>query len=123
MSPSRPFRYVREPLFLAAVGSYVLIRAATRVVGHPVGWATGQQVDVLLLPVGLPPWLWLERRVGWRADDRPPTLAEVGLLLGAWSVAAEVLAPALVHGPVSDPLDVVAYVLGGIACLLVWGRG
>lgn len=123
MTPSRPFRYLQEPFFLAATAAYVVLRVVAWQTGRPMGWAVGQQVDVLLLPVGLPVWLWLERRVGWRQHDHLPTLAEVGFLLGTWSVAAEIVAPSLVRGPVADPRDVLAYLLGGIACLLVWRQG
>lgn len=123
MSARRRFRYLHEPFFVAAAAAYVLLRAVAWRFGRPIGWVPGQQADVLLLPVGVPLWLWLERRVGWRQHDERPTVAEVGFLLGIWSVAAELIAPRLVRGPVADPRDVLAYLLGGVACLLVWRHG
>ena len=117
----RRFRYLREPLFLLAALMYVVVRAVVWEAGQPLGWVPGQQTDVLLLPVGMPVWLWIERQLGWRGHDGAPTVAEVGFLLVTWSVAAEVVAPVLVRGPVGVPHDVAAYLLGALACLACWG--
>jgi hypothetical protein len=120
VTPDRRFRYLKEPLFVMAAVAYVCVRALAWRAGRPVGWAAGQHTDVLLLPVGMPVWLWMERRVGWRDHDGAPTLGEVGFLLGTWSLAAEVIAPVLVQSAVADPRDVVAYLLGAFACLVCW---
>lgn len=83
-------------------------------------WWRGHAIDVLLVPVGLPLWLWLERRVGWRTDDRMPTVREGLFVLILWTIAAEVTAPRLVSTATGDPLDALAYTAGALVALVVW---
>jgi hypothetical protein len=76
--------------------------------------------DVLFLPAAIPVYLWMERKLGLRTHDRIPSLAEVGALFLAWSLAAEVVAPRLFVHCTSDPLDVLAYAAGGLFALGWW---
>jgi hypothetical protein len=66
--------------------------------------------------------LWLERRSGLRNNDFPPTGREVLVIFVIWSFAAEVGAPLFFKQCTADPLDVVAYAIGGIVAGLSWSN-
>ena len=83
----------------------------------------GHFADLLLIPAGLPLILWLQRRLGVRHHDAPPTWREVALHVVAWSISAELVAPHLFARSTGDPWDVAAYAVGGIGALLCWQTG
>ena len=76
---------------------------------------------MLLIPCALPVALWLQRRLGLREHDRPPSNAEIALHLLVWSVLFEVIGPHIMR-TTGDPLDVLAYIVGGIAAAFWWHR-
>lgn len=76
--------------------------------------------DVLFLPAAVPVYLWIERRLGVRAGDDPPTWRELTWLFVVWSVAAEGIAPMLFEKCTADAFDVLAYGGGGIVAGLWW---
>lgn len=82
------------------------------------GWFS----DVLLIPVGLPVFLLLERHCGLRRHDAPPTAREVVFLFVVWSFAAEVVAPWLSPNSTADVWDVVAYSAGALVAWFFWSR-
>ena len=104
---SRPFGYWREPLCLWAGAAYAingwLVPAALQ-----ASWWRGHFSDLLLIPVGLPVWLWMERLIGWRRDDRTPRWRDIAFVLVTWTVAAELIAPRLFTRATGDGWDVVA---------------
>ena len=115
------FGYVRDPLCAVACGSYALNRWLLR----PLGWAAGPFMrghfnDLLLIPAALPLLLWVQRRLGVRAGDAPPTWCEIGLHFVVWSIAAEALAPLFFRRATGDWLDVAAYAIGAIVAGCVW---
>ncbi|MCX6956162.1 MAG: hypothetical protein NTV51_28845 [Verrucomicrobia bacterium] len=115
------FAYARDPLCLLACAGYALNRWALR----PVGWAAGPFMrghfnDLLLIPAALPLLLWLQRRLGLRAADGPPSWREIALHLVVWSVAAEAIAPQLWHHATGDWLDVAAYATGAVVAGCWW---
>ena len=75
------------------------------------------------MPCALPPLLFLQRRLGLRTDDRVPSPGEITLYLIVWSVLFEVIGPHITRRATGDPLDVIAYVMGGIVAGLWWNRG
>ena len=80
--------------------------------------------DVLCLPGCLPVALWLQRRTGLRRHDGVPSLGELLLHWGVWSLCFEWLGPhlpLLAPGAVGDVWDVVAYAGGGAVAALWWG--
>lgn len=77
--------------------------------------------DGLLIPCALPPLLWMHRRLGWRADDRPPTGGEIAAHWAGWSVLFEGIGPHLLR-TTGDPWDVVAYGVGAVGAWLWWRR-
>ncbi len=81
---------------------------------------SGHFADVLLIPAGLPLWLWLERRIGWRRDDQMPRWREIAFALVTWTVAAEVIAPSLFSQATGDVWDAVAYSGGAVIAGLLW---
>jgi hypothetical protein len=111
------FRYALDPLCLVACGLYVLSRLAPM-----PGWSAGWFRDVLFLPVAVPVFLWIERRLGLRTDDAPPSWGELMWLFLVWSVAAEGVAPLLFEQCTADALDILAYAAGGIIAGSWWTR-
>jgi hypothetical protein len=115
------FRYWRDPCCLAASAAYAanrwLVPAALQ-----APWWRGHFADLLLIPAALPLWLWLERRLGWRVDDRVPRWREIAFALAAWAVAAEWLAPLLMARATGDAWDVVAYAGGAVLAGAIWRR-
>lgn len=115
------FRYGLDPLCLVAMVTYAFGRWGLRSwIGS--GFWHDQFTDLLLVPAALPLVLWLQRRVGLRLHDAPPTWREVGLHLAVWSLAAEIVAPPLFSGSTGDWRDLVAYGAGATLAG-AWWRG
>ena len=73
--------------------------------------------DLLLVPVALPPLLLASSCLGLRSAVSAPTLVETAAVVVTWSIAFELVGPHVFGRGTSDPLDVVAYGLGG---LITW---
>lgn len=113
------FRYVLDPLCLAAVAAYVFGRWWLRAhVAH--GFWHDQFTDALLIPAALPVALWVQRCLGLRNDDARPRWREIVLHVAVWSIAAEVLAPLAFHHATGDWRDVVAYTAGALGAAAWW---
>jgi hypothetical protein len=115
------FRYLGDPVFLVAVALYLLNRLWWKP-AFGSAWLVNWFNDGLLIPGALPVLLWIHRRAGWRQHDRPPGWGEITLHLAIWAIVCEVLGPLLLRGPVGDPLDVLAYVIGGLLAGVIWQR-
>jgi len=112
-APGRRFRYWRDPACVVAVAAYAINRWFVPV-ALQAPWWRGHFADALLIPAGVPLWLWIERRLGWRHDDRMPRWREIGFALVAWTIAAELIAPRLFSGATGDARDAAAYVAGAV---------
>lgn len=116
------FGYVRDPLCLAACALYVLNRTWWRAqIGG--GFLTGYFNDLLLIPAALPLVLWVQRRIGVRANDQPPRWREIALHLAVWSIVAEGIMPHFIARATGDWRDVVAYAAGAIVAGVCWQQG
>src|SRR5437899_1682459 len=105
------FRYALDPLCIAACALYATNRWLVK--PHVASaFLRGQFNDVLLIPCALPLVLWMQRKLGLRAHDESPALAEVASHLVVWSLIAEWLGPHWLHRGVADVWDVVAYSVG-----------
>ena len=117
----RRFGYWRDPVCLVAVAAYAahrwLVPAALQ-----APWWSGHFTDFLLIPAGLPLWLWLERRIGWRRDDRMPQWREIAFVLVTWTIAAELIAPRIFQQATGDGWDALAYAGGAVVAGLSWQR-
>lgn len=116
---TRRFRYALDPLCLAACALY----AANRLLVKPHAaspFLHGHFNDLLLIPCALPLVLWLQRCLGLRTHDAPPTPAEVALHLAVWTLFAEVLGPLCLRHGTGDAWDVVAYAFGAALAFAWW---
>jgi len=114
------FRYFRDPLCILGCAAYALNRWGVKPLSAD-GFLHSYFNDLWLIPCALPLLLWLQRRVGLRRHDGMPTGSEILGALAVWSVLFEALGPRWM--PVTgDPLDVVAYGVGGLAAWLWWRR-
>jgi hypothetical protein len=118
------FRYCLDPVPLVCTVLYLAYRfwAKHTMIGH-IPFFHDHFNDVLCLPIFLPPVLWVNREIGLRTHDGPPTPYELIIHLVIWSLYFEGLAPLLtkVYRTTADPLDVAAYAVGGLAASLIWG--
>ena len=115
------FRYWRDPVFLLAAAAYAINRWLVPA-AMQAPWWHDHFADVLLIPTGLPLWLWLERRIGWRRDDHLPRWREIAFVCVTWTVAAELVAPRVFPQATGDGWDAVAYFVGAAVAGLVWQR-
>ena len=113
--------YMRDGLFLLACALYAINRWALKPRVHSA-FLHNHFNDLLLIPCALPVLLSMERSLGLRTHDKPPTPGEIALYLFVWSVLFEVIGPHIFPHSVGDPWDVVAYVVGGILAGLWWQR-
>ena len=113
------FRYTVDPLCLTAATCYAanrwIVPAALK---GP--FLRGYFADVLLIPAALPLMLWLQRRMGLRSHDAPPSRREVWSHVLVWSVAAELVAPFLFGRATGDWWDVAAYAAGAVIAMYFW---
>ena len=114
----KQFGYWRDPLFLLCGGLYALNRWALKP-NLPSDFLHGQFNDMLLIPCALPLVLWLQRQLGLRKHDLPPTMREIGFHLVVWSLLFELVGPCFL--PVTgDPFDVLVYFVGGVFAAVWW---
>jgi hypothetical protein len=114
----KSFRYWRDPLCLSCCALYLLNRWAVKPHSHSV-FLRGHFNDLLLIPCALPLLLWLQRKLGLRPHDGPPTAGEIAFHLAIWSVLFEVVGPHVLR-VTGDALDVLAYVLGSVVAGIWW---
>jgi hypothetical protein len=122
----RPFRYLLDPVFLAAVAIYVGNRFAIRpLIGAPGDFCHSYLSDLVCVPFLLPPMLRLERALGIRGHDAPPTVRELTLMVVVWSLVFELVVPTTPLGTwfpnaVGDPVDVLMYAAGAVVAGALW---
>ena len=114
----KPFRYLRDSLFLIACGLYALNRWAIK------PWSTsafshGYFSDLLLIPCALPPVLWIQKLLGIRKNKDAPTMGELAFHLIIWSVLFEFAGPRIMR-VTGDWLDVATYTVGAVFSAIWW---
>jgi hypothetical protein len=117
----RRFRYLRDPLFHAAVAAYLLNRTLLK--PHVLSpFLHDHFNDLLLIPAALPVVLWTQRIIGLRTHDLTPSWLEMVLHVAVWSVICELIGPFYLRHGTADLWDAVAYAVGGLAACLWWNR-
>ncbi len=119
----RRFRYALDPLCVFACALYALNSWGLKPALSAWPFIQGQLNDVLLIPAALPLVLWLQRRLGLRADDAMPGAGEIALHVAVWAAIAEGAGPFLLHRGTADWWDVVAYCVGAAVACALWRRG
>lgn len=115
------FGYWRDPLFLVSLGTYAVNRLLIKPhLHHYSPLFHGHLDDVLTVPVALPVYLYIYRRIGLRPDDAPPRWWEVALHVAVWDVFFEWFGPHALHRGAGDPLDNLSIAAGGVAAWLLW---
>ena len=118
------FRYLFDALFLVAVAAYCVNRWFLRPAGIGGVFARGYFNDVLCLPVWMPVSLGVQRVLRLRKVDAAPSLWEVLQHWAVFSVLFELVIPQFpaVWRSSADPIDVLAYLVGGIVAWSWWRR-
>jgi hypothetical protein len=76
--------------------------------------------DLLLIPCALPLVLFIHKTFGLRKADSFPKIFEVILHLVIWSIYCEWIGPIIQNKGIADPLDVLAYWVGGLLSWALW---
>ena len=122
--PTRKFRYLLDPLFLACVGLYFLNRLVIKP-NCDVYFFHAWLNDLICIPFWVPIMLAGMKLFRLRRHDNPPTVAEIGIPLILWSWLFEICLPNLAtleHRHYADPWDIVAYTVGAIFAWFFWNR-
>jgi hypothetical protein len=119
---SRPFAYLRDPLFLVCLTVYFGHRAFAAP-DYSTPWLQAYLNDVICIPFWVPMILWGQRVLRLRSHDGLPTPIDLVVPLVVWSLAFEVILPTLegwrtIAFP--DPGDIVSYAAGGLGAAIFW---
>ncbi|MCU0705338.1 MAG: hypothetical protein MUF18_15305 [Fimbriiglobus sp.] len=117
-----PFRYLRDPLFLACVGVYLVNRLVLKRVWE-MGFFHESLNDLICLPFWVPVMLWVMRKVKLRRHDGPPEVMEVVIPLVVWAWVFEVILPAtdwFGRYCVADERDILWYAVGAAGGWAWW---
>ena len=117
----RPFRYLRDPLFLLGCGAYAVNCWLLKPHLHSA-FLHSYFNDLWLIPCALPPVLSLQRWLKVRSHDEPPQPNEILFQLVVWAVFFEGILPHLRARSTGDWGDVFAYAIGGLLAGLWWRR-
>jgi hypothetical protein len=116
---TKPFRYFRDPLFLAALGVFALNEVLLKSAFSSV-FMRNHLNDLLLVPCALPPLLRLHAALGLRPLVNAPSAIEIAGHLLVWSILFEVAGPVLAAHSTGDFLDILFYWLGGCCSWSLW---
>lgn len=118
----KPFRYLRDPLFLACVAAYLVNRLVLR--PHlDVAFLHNHFNDLICIPFWVPVLAWLRKKLRLRPFDTPPTALEIVVPLLLWSWMFEVWLPGTHFAArpfVGDPRDVMWYAVGALGAAAWW---
>jgi len=119
------FKYLADPVCIGSVVVYLVNRIWLKPSGISGTFGSCYLNDMLCLPLFLPMILWLQRRMGLRVHDGPPRVWEVLQHWAIFSILVEVLLPRFPQyfRTVADPMDVVAYLVGGMMGWMWWRTG
>ncbi|MGH9594524.1 MAG: hypothetical protein ACRD5L_15645, partial [Bryobacteraceae bacterium] len=88
------FGYYRDPIFLSCAAVYLINREVIKPhLSHYSAFFHGHLNDCLFVPVMLPLFLWVYRKLKLRPDDAPPRWWEVALHVIAWSLFFKWIGP------------------------------
>jgi hypothetical protein len=115
------FGYWRDPVFLVCLAVYVVNRLLIKPsLHHYSPLFHGHLNDTLTVPVALPIYLFVYRKIGFRPDDEPPRWWEVLLHAIVWDVFFEWFGPRVLHHGVYDPIDIGCLLGGGLVAWIIW---
>ena len=119
---ARPFRYLADPVCLAAVALYVINRCVLKSHGWGGTITHGYVNDVLCLPLFLPGILYAQRLLRLRDHDCYPRAWEIVHHWAVFSLVFEVVTPRFpaVFRTTADVFDVAAYLVGGALAWCYW---
>jgi hypothetical protein len=115
------FGYWRDPVFVFCLAVYAVNRLVIKPsLTHYSPFFHGHLNDCLTVPVALPIYLYVYRKIGFRPDDEPPRWWEVALHSAVWVVFFEWFGPVILHQGTYDPIDNWCIVGGGLVAWVLW---
>jgi hypothetical protein len=118
------FAYLADPCCIIALMIYPINRFYLKP-HHIGGWFThGYLNDLLCLPMFIPMILYVQHLIGLRPHRRFPSVWEIFQNFAVFTVMFQVIVPRFPKKFTSagDPLDIVAYLAGGIIAGCYWAR-
>ncbi len=122
IKPRPQFRYLADPMCIAALGLYALNRFVLKP-HHIGGWFThGYLNDVLCLPLFVPIILYIEHVIRLRRHAGFPRVWETVQCWAAFALVFQVVIPRFPKTFIAagDPWDILAYLAGGILAGCYW---
>jgi len=117
------FKYLLDPLFILSLAIYAANKSSILgITSNSHGFGSHYLNDLLLIPVLVPIILFSTRLLGYRDSHFPPTFLEILTMLVIWAIAFELIGPLFFGKGISDPLDVLAYSIGGLISWIIWNR-
>ena len=117
------FHYLRDKLFIFSLTLYTFNKYSLL---RPFFFETKFNYcylnDLLLVPVILPIILFISKTFNIRNNNHPPIILEIIIPLIIWSISFEIIGPYYFEHGISDPIDIVAYFLGGGVSWLIWNK-
>lgn len=115
------FKYLLDPLFLFSLALYTVNKSS---IIRPYWWncefCNYYLNGALLVPVLVPIILFFSRICNLRKKHAPPMVFEIVIPLAIWAIAFELIGPFYFGKGISDPLDVLAYCIGGFLSWMIW---
>lgn len=116
-------KYLLDPLFILSLTLYSVNKW---IIAPHESWTCKfcncYLNDILLVPVMVPIILFFLRLFRVRDSYSPPLILEIIVPLIIWSIASEYIGPFYFGRGTSDPVDILAYFLGGFASWMIWNR-
>ena len=115
------FEQIRDPLFVLATVLYCSNKFILLQLGQLTGTFLESYLnDILLVPVLLPILTWIAGKAGWRNLGARPSHWEILATLVPVIIVCEYIGPFYLRKGVADPLDILAYVAGGLISWSYW---
>lgn len=117
------YKYLFDPLFLISTLIFILNKLSN-LLGLRINsdFISFYLNDILLVPVLLPPLLFISSSFKFPEASIPPKFIEIVIPVFIWSLSFEFIGPFLLEKGTADFNDVLAYSFGGFISWFIWNK-